>query len=91
MNENIELMMPIKSTPYEHQKKSFAFACDKFGVCDNRLKSRGTALLIEMGTGKTSDVLDCGVLFFILVHFCGTILGRSIANNYLTQTEATLQ
>ena len=53
MNENIELMMPIKAAPYDHQKKAFAFACDKFGVFDERLKSRGTALLMEMGTGKT--------------------------------------
>lgn len=53
MNKNIELMMPIKATPYEHQKKAFVFACDKFGVFDNQLKSRGTALLMEMGTGKT--------------------------------------
>jgi len=43
----------IKTTPYDHQKKAFAFACDKFGVFDERLKSRGTALLMEMGTGKT--------------------------------------
>lgn len=54
MNENTELMMPIKAAPYEHQKKPFAFACDKFGVFDNRLKSRGTALLVEMRTGKTT-------------------------------------
>ena len=53
MSENIELMMPIKATPYDHQKRAFAFACDKFGVFDERLKSRGTALLMEMGTGKT--------------------------------------
>ena len=53
MADNIELMMPIKATPYDHQKKAFAFACDKFGVFDNLLKSRGTALLMEMGTGKT--------------------------------------
>ena len=53
MNKNIEFLMPIKATPYEHQKKAFAFACDKFGVFDNQLKSRGTALLMEMGTGKT--------------------------------------
>ena len=38
MNENIELMMPIKAAPYDHQKKAFAFACDKFGVFDERLK-----------------------------------------------------
>ena len=48
MNENIELMMPIKAAPYDHQKKAFAFACDKFGVFDERLKSRGTALLMEI-------------------------------------------
>ena len=53
MSENIELMMPIKAAPYDHQKRAFAFACDKFGVFDGRLKSRGTALLMEMGTGKT--------------------------------------
>lgn len=50
---NIELMMPIKATPYDHQKKAFAFACDKFGVFTNQIKSRGTALLMEMGCGKT--------------------------------------
>lgn len=53
MNENIELMMPIKTTPYEHQKKTFAFVYDKFGVFDNKLKSRGTDLPMKMGTGKT--------------------------------------
>ena len=53
MPENMELMMPIKATPYEHQKKAFAFACNQFGVFDDHLKSRGTALLMEMGTGKT--------------------------------------
>ena len=37
MNKNIEFLMPIKATPYEHQKKAFAFACDKFGVFDNQL------------------------------------------------------
>lgn len=51
--EDIELMMPIKATPYEHQKHAFAFTCDQFGVFDERLKSRGTALLMEMGTGKS--------------------------------------
>ena len=53
MPENMELMMPIKAAPYEHQKKAFAFACNQFGVFDDHLKSRGTALLMEMGTGKT--------------------------------------
>lgn len=39
MSKNIELMMPIKATPYDHQKRAFVFACDKFGVFDERLKS----------------------------------------------------
>ena len=41
MNENIELMMPIKVTPYEHQKNGFSFVCDKFGVFDEQIKSSG--------------------------------------------------
>jgi len=53
MSNNIELMMPIKAVPYEHQKRAFEFTCDKFGIFDNRLKSRGVALLMEMGTGKS--------------------------------------
>lgn len=53
VGENIGNLMPIKAIPYEHQKKAFAFASDKFGVFDNKIKSRGTALLMEMGTGKT--------------------------------------
>ena len=53
MTKKIEPMMPIKVTPYDYHKKAFAFACDKFGVFDNRLKSCGTALLMEMGIGRT--------------------------------------
>lgn len=52
MNENIKLMMPIKAAPYDHQKKAFAFACDKFGVFDERLKSRGTAFLWKWERAK---------------------------------------
>ena len=32
MTENIELMMPIRAVPYEHQKRAFLFACEIFGV-----------------------------------------------------------
>lgn len=53
MDENNEPMLPIKAAPYDHQKKAFALACDKFGVFDEHQKSRSTALLMEMGTGKT--------------------------------------
>lgn len=34
MNNNIELMMPIKAAPFEHQKKAFAFAMRIFGVIE---------------------------------------------------------
>lgn len=63
-DENLAAHMPIKVTPYEHQKKAFAFACDKFGVMDERPKSRGTALLMEMGTGKTvTSIAIAGAMY----------------------------
>lgn len=46
--------MPIKVTPYQHQKNAFQFTCGNFGLtAPYRIISRGTALLIEMGLGKT--------------------------------------
>lgn len=51
--DNIDLMMPIKVQPFVHQKRAFDFVCDKFGVFNDRRKSRGAALLMEMGTGKS--------------------------------------
>lgn len=79
---NTEFMMPIKATPYEHQKKAFDFACNKFGVFDNCLKSRGTALLMEMGTGKTivsiaisGCMYQCGKINRLLVVAPPSILG----------------
>ncbi len=53
MNDNKETMMPVRVTPYEHQKRAFDFTCDKLGALDGRIKSCGVALLMEMGTGKT--------------------------------------
>lgn len=53
MNNDMEFVMPIKAAPFEHQKKAFAFTCNKFGVFDGQFKSRGTALLMEMGCGKS--------------------------------------
>lgn len=49
--------MPIKATPYEHQKKAFAFVMDVFGISDGEGVMRtspidrrggGCALLMEM-------------------------------------------
>jgi SNF2 family DNA or RNA helicase len=46
--------MPIKVTPYQHQKTAFHFTCGNFGLtAPYRIISHGTALLIEMGLGKT--------------------------------------
>lgn len=47
------LPMPIKVTPYEHQKQAYAFASRKFGLMGNARTSDGVALLMEMGCGKT--------------------------------------
>jgi SNF2 family DNA or RNA helicase len=46
--------MLIKVTPYQHQKNAFQFTCGNFGLtAPYRIISCGTALLIEMGLGKT--------------------------------------
>ncbi|NLD18841.1 MAG: DEAD/DEAH box helicase family protein [Clostridiales bacterium] len=45
--------MPIKAIPYAHQVEAFNFVCDKFGLGRDSPISTGTALLMEMGTGKT--------------------------------------
>lgn len=47
------LTMPVNATPYEHQNNAFRFACSKFGLLPSQSYSRGVALLMEMGTGKT--------------------------------------
>lgn len=53
MDENFSLSMPVKITPYSHQYKAFKFACEKFISSSENTKSKGVALLMEMGTGKT--------------------------------------
>ncbi len=34
MKDEIELMMPVKAVPYDHQKEAFAFAMTIFGVLE---------------------------------------------------------
>ena len=53
MDESFSLIMPIKVKPYEHQYSAFKFACEKFGLLPGSSQSKGVALLMEMGTGKT--------------------------------------
>ena len=54
MEQNMTNRIPVKAHPYEHQQKAYEFACRQFGLtgCDPP-SSRGVALLMEMGTGKT--------------------------------------
>lgn len=56
--------MPITVTPYDHQRRAFEFVCGLFGLEDGRLRSRGAALLMEMGCGKTiTSVAVAGALY----------------------------
>ena len=54
MEQSITNRMPIKAHPYDHQQRAFEFACCLYGVTGRSSPiSRGVALLMEMGTGKT--------------------------------------
>lgn len=53
MNDKIAMLMPIKVKPFNHQVRAFDFACHEFGIWDDHIRSRGVALLLEMGTGKS--------------------------------------
>lgn len=58
------LPMPIKVRPYLHQQAAFDFACEKYGLLPCRSKSRGVALLMEMGCGKTLTAIGIsGILY----------------------------
>ena len=45
--------MLVKAQMYFHQQKACEFALALFGLMPSEARSRGTALLMEMGTGKT--------------------------------------
>ena len=54
MENNQINRMPIKGHPYEHQRRAYEFACRLFGLTGHDPPtSRGVALLMEMGTGKS--------------------------------------
>ena len=49
-----DLLMPVRATAFEHQKKAFRFILHLFQVLTGMPPiSRGAALLFEMGCGKT--------------------------------------
>lgn len=56
--------MPIKAAPYLHQINAFNFVCRLFGLMTETPVSRGAALLMEMGTGKTiTTIAVVGALY----------------------------
>ena len=44
--------MPVKATPYRHQREAYRFVCGLFDLVGEK-QSSGATLLVEMGTGKT--------------------------------------
>lgn len=63
LNE-VSMLMPIKANPYKHQIKAFAFVCGLFGIFNAPYYSRGVALLMEMGCGKTiTSIAVAGALY----------------------------
>jgi len=62
--DNPSLPMPVKVRPYSHQQAAFDFACGKFGLLPSDSRSRGVALLMEMGCGKTLAAIGiAGILY----------------------------
>lgn len=61
MNEDIGLMMPVKVAPYDHQKRAFAFACDKFGVFDNFCRRRRKVLDSPCHGGRNQGGIRLGI------------------------------
>lgn len=60
------LPMPIQAAPYRHQIEAFNFVCRLFDLEDGGAApvSRGAALLMEMGTGKTiTSIAITGALY----------------------------
>lgn len=61
---DMNVKMPVKAKPYDHQQKAFEFACRRFGVTEPFISSNGVALLMEMGCGKTiTSIGIAGILY----------------------------
>lgn len=64
-NNNSVVLMPIKTTAFEHQLQAYTFTCKLFGLLPSDFHSRGVALLMEQGCGKTiTSVAISGALFY---------------------------
>lgn len=63
-NRDISPCIPIRASPYRHQREAFAFVSGMFGLGGHEARSPGAALLMEMGTGKTiTAIAIAGALF----------------------------
>ena len=61
-----EIKMPVKVTPFDHQRRAFQFVLWLFGMADGRVRSTGAALLMQMGTGKSLvGIAICGYLYLM--------------------------
>ena len=61
-----EIKMPVKVTPFDHQRRAFQFVLWLFGMTDGRVRSTGAALLMQMGTGKSLvGIAICGYLYLM--------------------------
>ena len=64
-----DLLMPIRVNAFEHQKNAFTFTLDQFQVLTRKPPiSRGVALLMEMGTGKSLVALAVAGCLYQLGH-----------------------
>ena len=52
MAEKDLTLAPLKVSPYKHQQQAIKFACRMFGISEQKRKTSGVALLMQMGTGK---------------------------------------
>jgi len=62
MNDEIELMMPIKAVPFEHQKEAFAFVMEIFGVLDESCDSSSCKKEVMHMTPFSKSSKGCALL-----------------------------
>lgn len=61
--ETVSPSLPVKAKPYHHQCEAYGLACGLLGL-GGEAASRGVALLMEMGTGKTiTGIAITGALY----------------------------
>lgn len=64
MAEKDLTLTPLKVSPYKHQQQAIKFACRMFGISEQKRKTSGVALLMQMGTGKSLTAIGiAGTLY----------------------------